>query len=108
MQDSPQRAAAGSGGARAMPSMRTGAGEEAANEPADAGTDAGCAPAGDVGDIGAAGCALPESTCVDSRTLMFFENPRCDDGRCVSDRKQMTCPQGMCRNGACEINVTAL
>lgn len=71
----------------------------------DAGSDAGCAPAG---DVNVEDCALPASRCLDERTLIFFENPRCEDGRCVFDRKLMTCPQGACHNGSCQINVTAL
>lgn len=110
----PAQTASGTGGTPAAAPARAGASagtSAGANAPAmdagsrDAGSDAGCASAGDV-NVG--DCALPASRCRDERTLILFENPRCEDGHCAFDRTFMTCPRGTCQNGACQINVTAL
>lgn len=66
--------------------------------------DAGCM----VGATPVAACPLPASTCVSDTTLRFFENPRCEDGRCIWDSKLMRCPNGTCSGGSCATNLTLL
>jgi hypothetical protein len=86
------------------------AGKPVASIVMDAALPAECTSAnadgGDAGKVGTARCQLPPSTCADSRTLTYFENPSCDHGRCVWVAKSMGCPGGECRNGACLPNTT--
>lgn len=57
-------------------------------------------------DASASGCELPPSVCESSLTLVFFQNPSCDQGHCVWESKRMTCPSGSCQNGACRLSTT--
>jgi hypothetical protein len=50
-------------------------------------------------------CSPPPSRCVDARLLLYFQNGRCVDGRCVWDQKLFDCG-GYCRNGGCFGNMT--
>lgn len=59
-----------------------------------------------LGDRDAGGCELPPSVCIGSRTLLYFDNPRCEDGLCRAEAKARECSSGPCVEGACQWNVT--
>jgi hypothetical protein len=60
------------------------------------------------GDGATAVCPLPPSVCFSGNAVMFFENPRCSAGLCISDARVIDCPGGSCVDGACVLNRTLL
>jgi len=60
---------------------------------------------GDAGD--AAGfCALPPSTCADSRWLVYYDDGQCVSGQCAWEKRYIDCASIGCFYGACRVPLT--
>jgi hypothetical protein len=64
------------------------------------------ATAADANALATRGCDIPPSVCLGRSKMLYFVDPRCEDGACRWVAMIDDCRGGWCENGACEYNFT--